>query len=167
MPERILEAAMGILATDGVKNLTQPKVAAAAGVRQSHLTYYFPKKTDLVAGLLSQHIDKMEAMLADPDRSIDLGPAFELIANDPGRMRFFMGLIVECERDGELKKLMKEHVDQFGTLAARFFGRDSGDADVTLFLNALRGFGMMRLLDGGESSEVDFASLAKRCGLDS
>jgi AcrR family transcriptional regulator len=43
---RILEAALGLLAEHGVTELTQPKIAAAAGVRQSHLTYYFPTRMD-------------------------------------------------------------------------------------------------------------------------
>ena len=54
---KILQAALEVLQEGGVKQLSQPKVAKAAGVRQSNLTYYFPKKNDLIAGLMQQHID--------------------------------------------------------------------------------------------------------------
>ena len=50
--QRILDAAIRIARKSGIKALTQPRVAAAAGVRQSHLTYYFPRKADLLAAVL-------------------------------------------------------------------------------------------------------------------
>ncbi|MDH3319882.1 MAG: TetR/AcrR family transcriptional regulator [Betaproteobacteria bacterium] len=46
--DRILEAALGLLAESGAHELTQPKVSKAAGVRQSRLTYYFPTRADLL-----------------------------------------------------------------------------------------------------------------------
>jgi AcrR family transcriptional regulator len=46
--ERLLEAALRLLAESGAHELTQPKVAKAAGVRQSHLTYYFPTRGELL-----------------------------------------------------------------------------------------------------------------------
>jgi len=48
---RILEAALTVLRRDGMPGLTQPKVATAARMRQSHLTYYFPTRRDLVAAI--------------------------------------------------------------------------------------------------------------------
>ncbi len=45
---RILTAAMEILHTDGFAALTQTQVAHRAGVRQSHVTYYFPTRNDLL-----------------------------------------------------------------------------------------------------------------------
>ena len=38
--------------------LTQPKIAKALGLRQSHLTYYFPRKADLFAALLDASHDR-------------------------------------------------------------------------------------------------------------
>ena len=52
---RILDAALHILQESGLRSLSQAKVAAAAGIRQSHLQYYFPKKIDLVIALLRGH----------------------------------------------------------------------------------------------------------------
>ena len=45
---RILSAAFHQLADHGVGELTQPRIAKAAGVRTSHLTYYFPTRNDLL-----------------------------------------------------------------------------------------------------------------------
>ena len=44
--EKILAAAAELLLTEGFHALTQHAVAARAGIRQSHLTYYFPTRND-------------------------------------------------------------------------------------------------------------------------
>ena len=49
--QRILDAALGLMAEHGFMEVTQPKIARAAGVRQSHLTYYFPTRADLLKAL--------------------------------------------------------------------------------------------------------------------
>jgi AcrR family transcriptional regulator len=44
----ILSASLAILREEGLAGLTQPRVAARAGVRQGHMTYYFPTRIDLL-----------------------------------------------------------------------------------------------------------------------
>jgi AcrR family transcriptional regulator len=44
----ILETGVAILREQGLAGLTQPRVAAMTGLRQSHLTYYYPKRVDLL-----------------------------------------------------------------------------------------------------------------------
>ena len=55
----ILEAALTLLADHGVSRLTQPGVARAAGIRQSHLTYYFPTRADLLKATALYSIESM------------------------------------------------------------------------------------------------------------
>jgi AcrR family transcriptional regulator len=45
---RILTASVEVLHTEGLASLTQHAVADKAGVRQSHVTYYFPTRLDLL-----------------------------------------------------------------------------------------------------------------------
>ncbi len=45
---RILTAGVEVLHSDGFAALTQQAVAEKAGVRQSHITYYFPTRLDLL-----------------------------------------------------------------------------------------------------------------------
>lgn len=164
----ILDAAIRILQESGTKELTQPKVAKAAGVRQSHLTYYFPKKSDLVAALLQQHLD-----LAAADNNHhshhhpaeEMADALSMIAHDPRRMRFFLSLIVEAQHDPALKSMVEKHIAQFDAMVAAYYGRETGDADVALFLSALRGFGMCALVRDTPSRSIDINNLAKRFGL--
>jgi AcrR family transcriptional regulator len=49
--EKILEAGLALLREQGLAGLTQPRVAARTGLRQSHLTYYYPTRADLVAAV--------------------------------------------------------------------------------------------------------------------
>ena len=46
--EKILTAASELLLTEGFSTLTQQAVAKRAGVRQSHVTYYFATRNDLL-----------------------------------------------------------------------------------------------------------------------
>ena len=54
--ERILDAAVKLLETSGVSKLAQPQVAKEAGVPPGHLTYYFPKRLDLLSAVASRFV---------------------------------------------------------------------------------------------------------------
>lgn len=45
---RLIDAALEVLLRDGILGFSQSKVARQAGLRQSHLTYYFPTRNDLL-----------------------------------------------------------------------------------------------------------------------
>jgi AcrR family transcriptional regulator len=49
--KKILEAGLALLREHGLAGLTQPRVADRTGLRQSHLTYYYPTRADLVAAV--------------------------------------------------------------------------------------------------------------------
>ena len=61
----ILDAGSSLLREHGIAALTQPRVAAAAGVKQSHLTYYFPKRADLLIGIATHTVDGLLARLTE------------------------------------------------------------------------------------------------------
>lgn len=46
--ERIVAAALQLIQENGIHLLTQARVSALAGVRQSHLTYYFPTRGEML-----------------------------------------------------------------------------------------------------------------------
>ena len=62
---QILDTAFALLADHGVAYLTQPRVSKAAGVRQSHLTYYFPTRGDLLAAVARHSIEILAGPLLD------------------------------------------------------------------------------------------------------
>jgi AcrR family transcriptional regulator len=49
--KKILDAGLAILREQGLAGLTQPRVAAKTGLRQSHLTYYYPTRADLLTAV--------------------------------------------------------------------------------------------------------------------
>jgi len=49
---RLLEAAIRVLLAEGMHALSQTRVAQEAGLRQSHLTYYFPTRVDLLKAVV-------------------------------------------------------------------------------------------------------------------
>ena len=55
--KKILEAGLGILREQGLAGLTQPRIAAKTGLRQSHLTYYYPTRADLLMAVTSAAIE--------------------------------------------------------------------------------------------------------------
>jgi len=59
--ERLLTAAVALVREQGLPKLTQPRVAKAAGVSQSHLTYYFPTRADLVHAVLKRAAERQRA----------------------------------------------------------------------------------------------------------
>jgi AcrR family transcriptional regulator len=62
--DRVLEAAFGLLAESGAHELTRPKVSKVAGIRQSHLTYYFPTRADLLQEVVRYSVEKLAGELA-------------------------------------------------------------------------------------------------------
>jgi AcrR family transcriptional regulator len=58
------ETALGLLAESGAHDLTQSKVSRAAGVRQSHLTYYLPTRADLLQEVARHSVEKLAGELA-------------------------------------------------------------------------------------------------------
>lgn len=53
----IIEAGLALLREHGLAGLTQPRVAERAGVRQSHITYYFPTRIDLLEAVARAAIE--------------------------------------------------------------------------------------------------------------
>jgi AcrR family transcriptional regulator len=108
VPTRILQAALGLLAEHGAAELTQPKVARAAGVRQSHLTYYFPTRGDLLLAVARHAVNSLTEVLAAETQAgrLSLATLGHFLAEaivDKRRARVMLGLIVASDEDRRLK----------------------------------------------------------------
>ena len=109
--ERLLEAALHLLAESGAHELTQPKVAKAAGVRQSHLTYYFPTRGELLQEVARHSIGKLSGELAH-GRPGALPQAIAAGAVDKRRSRVMLGLVTAADRDPKIKQRLRRFVDE-------------------------------------------------------
>lgn len=110
--DRILDAALKLLAGSGAHALTQPKVARAAGVRQSHLTYYFPTRADLLQAVARHSIDALAGELAGARQASPSGLADGIAAGsaDKRRVRVMLGLVTAADFDPVIKRRMRRFV---------------------------------------------------------
>src|SRR5919108_2994679 len=109
--ERILEAALRLLAEGGAHELTQPRVARAAGVRQSHLTYYFPTRGELLQEIARYSIGKLAHQLAHSTKN-SLPESIAAGAADKRRSRVMLGLVTAADRDRTIKQRMRKFVHE-------------------------------------------------------
>jgi AcrR family transcriptional regulator len=159
-----------IVEEQGVKALTQPRVAKAAGLRQSHLTYYFPRKADLFVALLQASHERASRMGDTAPGKESFEDAMEFLKKlmfDQYRMRFFLGIIVEASEEPELRPVLAAHAQGLTDNVARQFGRDSDDPAVRDFVDLLRGIGLRMLLepDCYKAEEINLETLAASVGL--
>src|SRR3954468_21482569 len=134
--ERILEAALGLLAEGGAHQLTQPRVAKAAGVRQSHLTYYFPTRGELLQEVARHSIEKLAGQLAHSEKSITEGIAAG--AADKRRSSGMLGLVAAADRDPKIKQRMRKFVAELRARMTPVLGAAGlrTDADSVAFFHA-------------------------------
>lgn len=157
--ERILDAALRMLGESGVRTLVQPKVAKEAGVPQGHLTYYFPKRMDLLAAVADRFVERLRedapsllALAADTRARIDAAGrkramAFVAkLAKDRVRTRTILGLLAAADEDAELRKQVAANAESVRGLVARLVDREVGDPEVDLALATLWGIGLMHLV---------------------
>jgi AcrR family transcriptional regulator len=106
--EQILHAAVEILNAEGFGGLTQTRVAERAGMRQSHLTYYFPARNDL---LRETAVYGCDAMLGALEMGIESGElnvenfrdVMAVDIHDRRFARLMCALIVASDEDAEIK----------------------------------------------------------------
>lgn len=151
----ILDTALALFDEHGVSALTQPKIARAAGLRTSHLTYYFPLKADLLAAILdASHRRRGSDRLEEPSE----------LVRDRRRLRLLLEVILEVSESPEARQKVADHLSQFEeTLAARY-DASREDPAVARLADEVRGAGLRLLLN----PDVDLPELdarAARLGL--
>jgi len=112
---KILNAALGLLASGGAQELTQPRICKAAGVRQSHLTYYFPTINDLLQAVAKHTLEAMAADLgkqAPARRSASFLDGIAAASGDKRRVRLILGLVTAADRDPALKPRMRKFIEE-------------------------------------------------------
>ena len=112
---RILQTAFGLLADHGVAWLTQPRVSRAAGVRQSHLTYYFPRRADLLAGVARYFVESHSGIWLARAKQGKLGvnrlPGVLTEAlTDRRSVRAMLGIISAADEDPQIRDALRDLV---------------------------------------------------------
>ena len=150
--ERILDAALAILAESGLRNLTQVGVANRARVRQSHLTYYFPTRDDLLEAVTARAVDGIAMGFRRVATDATKGGQRQLLERlaqsvaDAAHMRMFVAMIVEADADPAVRRVMKRATDRIEAALAESLGGDAPRERARLVLAAIWGLGLYQFL---------------------
>ena len=108
---RLLSAALQVLHENGILALTQTQVAAAAGLRQSHLTYYFPTRSDLLKAIVEHASSTVLGLVGGrpefPAKNLaDLRTRLVKQGSDIRMPRLMIAMAVASDEDPSLKAWM-------------------------------------------------------------
>jgi AcrR family transcriptional regulator len=110
--DRIVAAAVEILHEQGIHALTQARVSDLAGVRQSHLTYYFPTRSDLLKhAVVAGTASLLDVIKGSPTPTQSLNEFRDALAAqvaDRRVARMMAGLVVASEEDPALKPWLEQ-----------------------------------------------------------
>lgn len=152
VPDRILDAALEILAESGLRNLTQVQVANRAKVRQSHLTYYFPTRDDLLGAVTERAVNGIVSgfhRVATDGTKRGQKQLFAGLARsvlDLAHMRMFVAMIVEADADRTVRRLMKRATERIEAALAEALRGDDARERARLVLAAIWGLGLYQFL---------------------
>jgi AcrR family transcriptional regulator len=170
--DKILDAAVRLLEEEGSRGFRQTRIAEEADVRQSHLTYYFPTRSDLAVGVFERILEQQRAAAIERvPRADDAPPTPEHLLEvakqvvlDPRRARLLLALALETQDLPELTARIRENQQMQRQMFARFFGRDENDPEIDLALSCMRGLAVDQLVAPRSKERVDtmFGLLAAR-----
>ena len=148
--DEILYAGFTLLREKGVSALTQPQIAQAANIKQSHLTYYFSTRAVLLLAIaeftLSTLMDNVAAKLRVDPQGKTLADAIAKIMIDGLPPRVILGLIVAADSDPDIRKLLRKlirHVRRSIKSLLEQAGMASDDGSVMLFHATVVGLAVM------------------------
>jgi AcrR family transcriptional regulator len=150
--QRILNAALAILAESGLRNLTQVGVANRARVRQSHLTYYFPTRDDLLEAVTARAVDGIATGFRRVATDATKGGRRQLLERlaesvaDVAHMRMFVAMIVEADADPAVRQVMRRATDKIEAALAESLGGNASRERARLILAAIWGLGLYQFL---------------------
>lgn len=129
----IVEAALAVIGETGPAGFTQPRVAARAGLRQSHLTYYYPTRDDLLVAVAEEAVRRRVALLADAQARAD-GidehiAALATVLAAPEQTRILLALTQAADQNDAVRAAFGALTAGVGPIAARFLAAAGVEAD--------------------------------------
>ncbi|MFY9328652.1 MAG: TetR/AcrR family transcriptional regulator [Georgfuchsia sp.] len=156
----ILNAATSLLKEQGIAALTQPQIAKAAGISQSHLTYYFPTRAALHQAV-AEHAMQMAFDSVTPQDSAAsdkaaLTAVLQRVISEGIPPRAMIGLVVAADGDPKIRKLLARMIRKIrGAMQKKLdqSGLQASDEDTLLFHASLIGLAVMHLARQNKESE--------------
>jgi AcrR family transcriptional regulator len=156
-------AAIGLIREHGLAGLTQPRVAKATGISQSHLTYYFPTRRDLLNAVLDRTAtdqlagveQAMRGAAGSPKKLASaMGAAFEKAENSRVLISFALAASEDAVAREIFERLTRGIRGEVATAAERIGIGD--DANTVALVHALGvGLSVLNLALGGSLLRPD------------
>jgi AcrR family transcriptional regulator len=163
--EKILDAAVGLLRQHGHRKLSQIQIAKAAGIPQGHLTYYFPKRADLLLAIARRSVQQAAQQVAviGQENARKLGAEMVgFLVKDRQRTRMLLALLVEAGDDAELRRTMVEGFARTRGLLGQVMDIDPESPDAYVMLATLWGLGIQHMLLDGTRDDSHTENLLRR-----
>ncbi len=175
--DMILSAAVQVLQEEGPTKLTQTRVAKAAGLRQGHLTYYFPRKSDLWIATAERAHSDMEAHFDSLLQSSGVNdsaagqPATEVrpglvsmcaeLVNNHRRTRVLLSLMLQAQEEPELMELCRKNASRSREFLKTVLSTQVPAPQVEVALAALWGLGMRDLVVDMDDADAGTQELVR------
>ena len=155
--EAIVAAALDVIEEDGLSSFTQPRVAQRAGLRQSHLTYYFPTRADLLLAVAEEavrrRIEVLRAAVSAEDPAAKVAGLVEVLV-DPRQTRILMALTQGADADPAVRRAfvaLGAGIAPLGATLLESFGAEPTEASLALLQATSTGIAVLALATGGEA----------------
>ncbi|MDE1994663.1 MAG: TetR family transcriptional regulator [Rhizobiaceae bacterium] len=155
----IIQAGIATLREHGYSGFTQPKVASRAGLRQSHLTYYYPTRVDLLVAVgraaIEGQLAAVDAVLTQASLET-VAAAIAKVAVRHETTRVIMALAQAADQEPPLRALFLELADGIVSRAHFFLKAHNPaatEADARLLHALSVGLAVVDLATGREDGE--------------
>ena len=168
--ERLLMAAATLIREQGLRKLTQPRVAKAAGVSQSHLTYYFPTRADLVHAVLERAAERqsagVEATVAVADEGVEaLVRELAKTSARPENTRVLVSFVLAADTDPTARAMFGGLAGGMRATIAEMLGKVgiAPHPEAVTMVHALgTGLAILELALGGSAAQPDTAATLRQ-----
>jgi len=150
----IAEAALALVQEDGLAGMTQPRVAKRLGLRQSHVTYYFPTRRELLAAVTELAVQRRIAALDAMRRARTLQQKVRALADvlvDPEQTRVLLALAQIADSESALRpqfRALAEGIAPAATSVLQAAGAEASPDAIALLQTTSTGLAVVALATG-------------------
>jgi AcrR family transcriptional regulator len=155
--EAIVAAALDVIQEEGLSGFTQPRVAQRAGLRQSHLTYYFPTRADLLLAVAEEavrrRIEVLRAAVSAEDPATKVAGLAEVLV-DPRQTRILTALAQSADANPSVRRAflaLGAGIAPLGATLLKSIGAEPTEASLALLQATSTGIAVLALATGGEA----------------
>ncbi|MEJ2868265.1 TetR family transcriptional regulator [Actinomycetospora sp. OC33-EN08] len=157
----IVEAALEVIGETGPAGFTQPRVAARAGLRQSHLTYYFPTRDDLLVAVAEEAVRRRVALLREAQEGAgtteEQVSALARVLTSPEQTRVLLALTQAADRNEAVRTAFHDLAAGIGPIGEGMLAAADAPVDpaaVGLLQATSTGIAVLALARGGDATAV-------------